>query len=267
MKLWYYKSSNFGKKQMRLCLFCTKNLKNDERLKTMTAEPLTEYDFKKQLGKNLTFLRTRAGMTQSQVAEALNYSDKSVSKWERGDGMPDLYILSKLAKLYEVDVDAFLASDPAQLEPPPAETPEEIRYRKKKHLIIPMLSIGIVWLSAVILFVLVNIVTDLLHVDFRGEWLVFIYALPAMAIVSIVFSKLWWNRVTTFLAVTMLVWTVPLCIHMTVIVFLGSSSGFELFYIISAVLEVMTILWFLMKRPKKKKDAAAPKQKTETEKE
>lgn len=229
----------------------------------MAAEALTEYDFKKRLGKNLTYLRTRAGMTQSQVAEALNYSDKSVSKWERGDGMPDLYILSKLAKLYQADISAFLADDPSQLAPVPAESPEEIRYRKKKHLIIPLLAIGIVWLSAVVLFVLVNVVTGLLHVDFRGEWLVFIYALPAMAIVSIVFSKLWWNRITTFLAVSMLIWTVPLCIHLTVVVFLHSSSGFELFYIISAVLEVMAILWFLMKRPKNKtaKTTAAKKDK------
>lgn len=50
-------------------------------------QPLTEYDFKKRLGKNLTYLRTRAGMTQSQVAEVLSYSDKSVSKWERGGSL------------------------------------------------------------------------------------------------------------------------------------------------------------------------------------
>ena len=218
------------------------------------TQPLTEYDFKKRLGKNLTYLRTRAGMTQSQVAEVLSYSDKSVSKWERGDGMPDLYILSKLADLYHVDISAFLADDPAQLEPMPAESPEEVRYRKKKRLIIPLLAIGIVWLSAVVLFVLLNVVTDLLHVDFRGEWLVFIYALPATAIVSIVFSKLWWYRITTFLAISLLIWTVPLCIQLTVVVILGSSSGFELFYIISAVLEVMFILWFLMKKPKKRDD-------------
>ena len=46
---------------------------------------------------NLIRLRTAAGMTQAELGEQLNYSDKSISKWERGEGLPDVYILAQIA--------------------------------------------------------------------------------------------------------------------------------------------------------------------------
>ena len=62
-------------------------------------------DIKDTIAKNLTELRTRAGFTQLQLAEKLNYSDKAVSKWERGEAVPDLRVLVKLSEIYGVTVD------------------------------------------------------------------------------------------------------------------------------------------------------------------
>ncbi|MBQ9515630.1 MAG: helix-turn-helix transcriptional regulator, partial [Ruminococcus sp.] len=50
-------------------------------------------DFKKIVAENIIKLRTSLGMTQAQLGEELSYSDKSVSKWERGESIPDVYVL------------------------------------------------------------------------------------------------------------------------------------------------------------------------------
>ena len=51
-------------------------------------------DLKFITAANIISLRTKAGMTQAQLAELLNYSDKSVSKWERAEAVPDAYVLN-----------------------------------------------------------------------------------------------------------------------------------------------------------------------------
>ena len=63
---------------------------------------MTEERLKKNIAKNLSSLRKSAGLTQAELGEKLTYSDKSISKWERGDGLPDLLVLDKLAELYGV---------------------------------------------------------------------------------------------------------------------------------------------------------------------
>ena len=69
---------------------------NDEKLKS-------------QLGANIVAYRKRSGMTQAKLAEQLNYSDKAVSKWERGESMPDVMTLVQLAELFEITIEELLA--------------------------------------------------------------------------------------------------------------------------------------------------------------
>ena len=63
---------------------------------------------KRIVADNITALRTAKKLTQSQLAEMLNYSDKSVSKWERGDSVPDVFVLKKIADIFGVTVDWLL---------------------------------------------------------------------------------------------------------------------------------------------------------------
>ena len=57
------------------------------------------------IAKNLSELRRKNKLTQLEVAEKLNYSDKAVSKWEQGESLPGIEVLYKLAKLYGVSMD------------------------------------------------------------------------------------------------------------------------------------------------------------------
>ena len=87
--------------------------------------------FRKQVAKNLTYYLKKCGLTQSAVAEKLNYSDKAVSKWERGDGIPDAYVLSNLAIIYGVSIDTLLSTTKEQIanEPELEEIISEKEYR------------------------------------------------------------------------------------------------------------------------------------------
>lgn len=62
-------------------------------------------------GKLINFLRSRKSLTQKRLAELVNVSDKAVSKWERGDGCPDVGILPNLAEVLETDVDSLLKGE------------------------------------------------------------------------------------------------------------------------------------------------------------
>ena len=72
-------------------------------------------DLKEVIAKNLVRLRREAGITQMKLAEMLNYSDKAVSKWERGDAIPDLRVLIQLAEIYHIKVDDIITEQPEKV--------------------------------------------------------------------------------------------------------------------------------------------------------
>ena len=76
-------------------------------------------------GKLINYLRTKKGLTQKELAQQINVSDKAVSKWERGDGCPDVAILPNLATVLETDVDSLLNGEIKRRE----LTEEEVQKR------------------------------------------------------------------------------------------------------------------------------------------
>ncbi|MBE6727539.1 MAG: helix-turn-helix transcriptional regulator [Ruminococcaceae bacterium] len=188
---------------------------------------LSEEQLRKNFALRLAAYRKNAGLTQTQLAEKLNYSDKSISKWERGDGLPDFYIVLTLAELFSVSVEDLIGEGPIR---------RPLLTRNKA--VTTLLSMGLPWLLAVVLFTLSNIFLPLLP-----SWKLFIYALPVTAIIAIVFTKMWWGKIPNFLAVSSLVWTVPTCLVITL-----SLNNIAFVYTISAVLQILIILWFLRKK-------------------
>ena len=84
---------------------------------------MTNEELKFISAANIINLRQKAGMTQAELGAQLNYSDKTVSKWERGESVPDAWVLTRLAELFDVDVDYLLSSHDAW------ESPEETERR------------------------------------------------------------------------------------------------------------------------------------------
>lgn len=200
---------------------------------------MDELERKKTVAERIAFYRRRAGMTQLELAERLHYSDKSVSKWERGEGLPDVLVLCALAELFGVSVDALTSATP----PKPRED-KNLRHRNRR-IFVPLLALGLVWLSGSVLFVLYRALGEIWTqaLSVFDPRLLFLYCVPVSFIVLTVFACLWGTRLWQALAVTGIVWTVPLCIYLT---FVHEVSA--LTFIIAAVLQVLVILWFVMKR-------------------
>lgn len=72
-----------------------------------------------KIGDFLSALRKARGYTQQAVAERLNLSNKTISKWESGGGLPDITVLPALAELYGVTVDEILAGQRLDRDPSP----------------------------------------------------------------------------------------------------------------------------------------------------
>ena len=195
-------------------------------------------ELNKIIAKNLTAYRKKAGLTQAELAEKINYSDKSVSKWESGNGVPDVYTLAQLAQLYGVTLNDFVGEQ--------APTEKEKRMRgtmRGLHVWIMLLSSGIVWLVATCLFVMMQ-----LWLPGREWWLVFLYAVWANAIVLIVFAAIWKYRVLNFLSVTVLVWMVLTCAYLT-IKFVAQRFGVTsldalwMLFLLGIPLQILECMW------------------------
>ena len=104
------------------------------------------------VARNLADLRMKNGMTQLQLAEALNYSDKAVSKWERAESLPDLEVLIRIAAIYDVDLDYLIT---AEHDDRYSSSPKERKRRAvRNYFFITIMSVLLVWLIASLVFVI-----------------------------------------------------------------------------------------------------------------
>ena len=105
---------------------------------------MTEEEIRSHIATNIAHYRRQMNLTQTELSDRINYSDKSVSKWERAEGVPDIYVLSQLAEIFGVGVDDLLAAEP----------PRRRTGGRKQRLLITLLSTGLVWLCACFAFFL-----------------------------------------------------------------------------------------------------------------
>ena len=121
---------------------------------------------------NIIKLRTEAGLTQAELGEKLNYSDKTISKWERGEAIPDAYVLTQMAELFGVTVDYLLSSHDAW-ESPEQQEEEEQRQAERHYSINVIIAISVlgVWTMALTIFVMLWLFDIIL-------WQTFVVALP-----------------------------------------------------------------------------------------
>ena len=193
---------------------------------------ITEEQLRKRFANNLIHYRKLLGLTQIELAEKLNYSDKSVSKWERGEGLPDLSVTMQLAEIFNLTPNDLIA-----------EKPRRRLMTTRNKIIITLLSIGIAWLVATVLFFLFEIILP----NAYNWWLLYIYAIPISAIVGIVFSCIWWKKVHIFASISTLIWSIALCIMLTVNL-LVNQPRIWLIFLVAAVVQILAILWFLIKK-------------------
>ena len=92
---------------------------------------------RKTMGAFIAALRKASGMTQKELAEKLNVSDKSVSRWERDDGAPDLSVIPVIAEVFGVTCDELLRGE-RRTEAQPAETTAKGEKQRKRILAVSL---------------------------------------------------------------------------------------------------------------------------------
>ena len=185
-------------------------------------------------------------MTQLELAEKLNYSDKSVSKWERGESLPDIIVLKNLADLFEVPLDYLVEEEHS--EKFVRISKEEVNDKiKRNYYIITATSIFIVGIIATLIFVILVMVFP----NTYYSWLCYAYAVPAGVIVWLVFNSLWFNPRRNYMIVSCLVWSILTALYLTFLL-LGFNIWPMLFMGIPA--QIVIWLWSRMQGKKKLSD-------------
>ena len=198
-------------------------------------------DLKFVIAKNIQKLRQEKGMTQLELAEKINYSDKTVSKWERGESMPDIVVLKSVADLFEVTLD-YLVEEEHDGKPVTREMLDK-NYRRNCYIITGT-SIFIVALMATLIFVILAMI-------FPGTsypWLCYAYSVPAAVIVWLVFNSIWFNPRKNYMIVSLLVWSLLLALYLTF-----SMLGFYIWPIllIGIPAQLIILVWSKLKNKNK----------------
>ena len=194
-------------------------------------------DIKEIIAENLLRFRTQANLTQAQLAEMLNYSDKAVSKWERGESIPDIRVLIQIAGIYNIKLDD-LVSRPAEKAVKP------VLHKRKKRTLITLLSFALVWFIATGLFVILSYIPDVQY-----EYLSFVCAAFASSVVLTVFSAIWGTRVTNAITCSMILWTLATMLFEFMHLF-TSIPGLWLLFVAGSPFQVLIILWFVFRKGK-----------------
>ncbi|MBE5817471.1 MAG: helix-turn-helix transcriptional regulator [Clostridiales bacterium] len=191
-------------------------------------------DIKKIIGKNIIDLRKKHGLTQAELAEKVNYSDKAVSKWECGDAVPDISVLKQLADYLNVTVDYLLHEEHQEKKSEPPVN----HIVKRNQKMITFLSVALVWLVATILFTVLDYVPGI-----SWQWIVFVYSVPLSFIVLLVFNCIWGTTKWNFAIITGLVWSFLLSVYLTLL-----SLNLWMVFIIGIPAQIIIILWSGIKK-------------------
>lgn len=195
---------------------------------------MDETELAQIIGKNITRLRKTANMTQLELAEKLSYSDKSVSKWEQGNGIPDVRILIQIAKFFGVSLDD-LVHEQRDYKFMPG------RLRFVRRTVIISCSALLVWLVAVVAFVLLRLLLPAL----AFTWLAFVYAVPVSAVVLLVFSCVWKYKWLKIFSVSVVIWTALACAYLTLYACKESLPYIWLIFLIGIPLQLLAIFYIL----------------------
>ena len=188
------------------------------------------------IAKNIADYRKSQNLTQSELAEKINFSDKSISKWERGEAIPDVSVLLSMSQIFGVSIDDIVSDHSEKI----IET--RTQHSRRNKYLISILSAGIAWLVATLIFTIFKVFVP----SIENAWLCFIYAVPVSMIVFLVFACLWSKNWTKCLFASLLVWTLLAAICLS-----STYNLWKLFYI-GIPLQIMFVLWFVLRSKKKK---------------
>ena len=206
--------------------------------------PLKSDDLKTVIAANIADLRRKQGMTQMDLAEKLNYTDKAISKWERGESIPDVLVLKSIADLFGVTVDYLLeAEHPVSHEPDPVEEDQRKHQQSlRTRGFVTGMSILLVWLVATVLFMIFDIIPE----GMDAHWIIFVYAVPASMTLWLVLNTIWFNHRRNYFIISMLMWTALGAVYVTIWQFAAYNAW--IVFMLGIPSQAIIVMWSRLKQ-------------------
>lgn len=157
------------------------------------------------IANNIKTLRKEHNLTQAELAEKLNYSNKAISRWESGEIVPDVQTLNKISEIFNVKLSVLLEENKEG-----KKISKTHRLQIGNKLAISLLSVSVVWLVATIVFVYSQ-------VSGVALWQAFAWAVPASCLVGIIFNSIWGRKIVNFFLITIFIWSLIACVYITVL--------------------------------------------------
>lgn len=187
-------------------------------------------DIKLIFASNLIRLRTSKNMTQAELGEKLSYSDKSVSKWERAESIPDVIVLKQMSELFGVSIDFLLTSHDQWVNP------EADKDNKKLSNLIIMITLAGIFTVAFLVFTIFWILGDL-------HWIIFAFTLTVALIAWLVLNSIWHKGKNNWLLVFSLVFSIIADVYIVLSIY-TTKNPWQLFMVaIPAEIVVLLSFW------------------------
>lgn len=216
-------------------------------------------ELKLKIGSNITYYRKALGMTQAELAQKLNYSDKAVSKWERGESIPDVLTLTDIAGQFSITINELVYGPQAEKNEPspvsaaptteiPAEPAPPVskkitdRIRHNRKVIQGLVSI-LVWIVVLAFYVLLD------SFNLPYLWLLFLVGIPAHAITLLSLRSAWQMYSWNMILISIIMWGSLACLH--TVIYLISGINIWRLLLMGVLGQIAIVLWFkLLKKPK-----------------
>lgn len=179
------------------------------------------------IGNNIKELRKVHKLTQNDLAEKLNYSNKAISRWESGEVIPDVLTLNKICDIFQIPISQIFESNLTK-----KQITKQYKFQMGNKLAISLLAVLMVWLTATVCYVYSVITFG------NNVWETFVWAIPVSCVVGIVFNSIWGKKRANFLIISILVWSTLLAIYLTFL-----QYNLWLIFTVGIPVQIGVILW------------------------
>lgn len=180
------------------------------------------------ISNNITALRKHNNMTQLELSKKINYSDKAISRWEKGEVLPDIETLQQLSKIFGVPL-TYLFEEHDEIKTNNAEGPF------KTELALHLLACCALWVVLSILFVYLKLFYN------YSFWQAFVWGIPLTVAYSLNFYKKWSNKKVKLTLRTILNWSLLTCVFLQFI-----ESNLWLIFIVGIPIQAYIIVSYFV---------------------
>lgn len=199
-------------------------------------------NLKKTIGENLLKLRKSKNMTQLEFAKTFNFSDKAISRWERGEAMPDIEVLCQISNYFDISLDELVGkcvTDEIRMEEVLPTLADEIKGKVERH---KKFSIALLWISAVWIVLSLSFTYCMMFLDYQAWWL-YIWGVPISTVVFMFFDFKWNLIKKKYILHSTLLWTLLLSIYLQTI-----HLNLWLIFVVGIPIQVSIYLFNILKK-------------------